>query len=98
MASTRHLKPRIGRKGRPGPAAFNRPLGKGCGDIKTRQGFGRRCNLARSGERNFSQFFQMRGFGGQRMGAGLRHLDRQFMQLRRVEADDAGQRLAVGKA
>ena len=44
------------------------------------------------------QLLGMRGFGGERMRAGLDHAARFFVQFGRVEADHAGQRLAVGEA
>ena len=40
----------------------------------------------------------MRGLGGERVGAGLDHLLRLLVQLGRVEADHAGEGLAVGEA
>ncbi len=41
---------------------------------------------------------EMRGLGGERMGAGLADPQRLLVQIGRVEADDAGQGLAVGEA
>ena len=44
------------------------------------------------------QLLEMRGFGGERVRAGLAHPDRLLVQVGRVEADHAGQGLAVGEA
>ena len=52
----------------------------------------------RGGHRERGQFLEMRGLGGERMGAGLDHPARLRVEVGRVEADDAGQRLAVGEA
>ncbi len=53
---------------------------------------------SRRAERGGGEFLEMRGLGGERMGAGLRHLERDLVQVGRVEADHAGERLAVREA
>ena len=49
-------------------------------------------------QRGRDQLLEMGGLGGERMGAGLADPQRLLVQVGRVEADHAGQRLAVGEA
>ena len=45
-----------------------------------------------------SERFQMRGFGGDGMDARLRNPACRFVKVGRIEAHDARERLAMGKA
>ena len=68
------------------------------GDVDPGDRLGGRGDLRRRGDRQRGQLLGVRGLGGERMRAGLDHAARFFVQLGRVEADDAGQRLAMGEA
>ena len=80
------------------PAAFGRALGMAGGDVDPGDGVGGGGDLRRGGERERGQLLGMRGFGGERVRAGLDHPARFLVQLGRIEADHAGERLAVGEA
>ena len=66
--------------------------------VDPRDGLGGRGDLRRGGDRERGQLLEMRGLRRQRMPAGLDHAARFLVQLGRVEAHDAGQRLAMGEA
>ena len=69
-----------------------------CGDVDAGDGFGGRGDLRRRSDGERGQLLGMRGLGGERVAAGLDHPARFLVQLGRIEADDAGQRLAMGEA
>ena len=83
---------------RQAPAALGGARGVAGGDIDPGDGVGGRGDPRSSGDRKAGQFLEMGGFGGERMGAGLDHPARLGMEVGRVEADHAGQRLAMGEA
>ncbi len=80
------------------PAAFGRAMGVARRNVDAGDGLCRRGDLRRRGDRQRGQLLGVRGFGGQRVAAGLDHPARFLVQLGRVEAHDAGQRLAVREA
>ncbi len=98
MTAARHVETAVVDQFGPHPAALDRALGQPARDIQPGQRVRRRGDPFARGERGGGQFLQMRGLGGQRMGARLRDLAGDLVQLGRVEADHARQRLAMGKA
>ena len=95
MSPARNLETRMIDQRRARPAALDRALGQRCCDVKPRQ------RVRRGGDRltrlqgRFDQILEMRRLGRQRMRPGLSHLQRRVVQIGRIEAHDAGERLAV---
>ena len=51
-----------------------------------------------AGQNLFDQLLEMRGFGGQCMGTGLRYPHGFFVEVGRIEPHHPGERLAMGEA
>ena len=80
------------------PSAFGGAVSVAGGDVDAGNGVGGGGDLRRGGYGEGRQLLGVRGFGGERVGAGLDHPARFLVQLGRIEADHAGQRLAMGEA
>ncbi len=80
------------------PAALGGAMGVAGGDVDAGDGVGGGGDLRCGGDREDGQLLGVRGFGGERMAAGFDHPARLLVQLGRVEADHAGERLAMGEA
>ena len=80
------------------PVFRGRQFGQRGGDVEARKRGGGGGDAGGVGQRRFAQFFQMRGFGGERVIGGLGDFRAEFAQFRRGEADGAGHGLAVDEA
>ena len=83
---------------RPTPVVAHRRVGGRRGDVDPREHVAARGDRLAALGRGFGQRFEMRSFGCHRMHPRLGHARRRFVQIRRVEANDARQRLPMGEA
>ena len=73
-------------------------VGERGGDVEAREHVAARGDRFAARDGGVGQRFEMRQLGGDGVNARLRHAARRLVQIRRVEADDPRERLAVGKA
>ena len=83
---------------RQAPAAFRGAGGVARGNVDPGDRVGGRGDARGGGDGEAGQLLEMGGLGGERVGAGLDHSARLGMEVGRIEADHAGQRLAMGEA
>ena len=80
------------------PAAFGGAVGVARGDVDAGDGLGGRGDVRRGGDGEAGQLLGVRRLGRERVRARLDHAARFLVKIGRVEADDAGERLAMGEA
>ena len=79
------------------PAAFCRPFSEGRRDVEPGERLACARDIGFAAQHGGDQLFEMRGFRDQRMRPRLRHAPGFLMQIDRIEAHDASERLAVGE-
>ena len=73
MAAAPRPRSRLVVEARPAPAALGRALGERGGDVEPGERVGGGGDRLGAGERRAGQLLEMRGLGGERVGAGLGH-------------------------
>src|SRR5437763_9814131 len=98
MAPGFDFEARLVRELRADPCAFRGAMRMARGNIDAGDRFGGCGDLRSRSDSKRRQLLGMRSLCGERMAAGFDHPARFLVQLGRVEADDAGQRLALSEA